>query len=131
MSFGIFFKRVIRNATKLKKSEKDVNCAIQKKKNCFVLACNNSKRTTAVSLSERIGYRKSDRSNKTSARFDSWGVGLQNFLRKIPYSWLLLNYESVDHGSCGTHEIFLHIFFGKEKQWDKCNIFFRVQRIII
>ena len=42
-------------------------------KQCFVLACNNSKRTTAVSLSEGIGFQIWPL-KKTSVQFESWLV---------------------------------------------------------
>ena len=37
---------------------------------------------------------KSDRSNKTSAQFESWVVGLQNFVRIFPY--ILGSYKTMD-----------------------------------
>ena len=73
---------------------------------------------------------KSNRSNNTSAQFESWVVGLRNFVRKFPYSWVLLNYGSADRGTSGTH-IYIYIyffFFVYEEQWDKYKVFSRVQR---
>ena len=39
-------------------------------------------------------------------------IGLQNVVRKFPYSWVLLNYGSADRGTSGTHiYIYIYIYF--------------------
>ena len=67
--------------------------------------------------------RVSNLTAQTSAQFESWVVGLQNFVRIFPYSWELQNYGSAGSGTCGTSRA--RIFFLKKEECVECEVWFR------
>ena len=64
---------------------------------------------------------KSDRSNKTSAQFESWVVGLQNFVGIFPY--ILGSYKTMDQQETERPEPVY--FFLKEEECVEGEVCFR------
>lgn len=63
---------------------------------------------TSCMDTENQSHLKSDRTNKNSVQFQSWGVGLQNLVGIFRYSyWLLCNWSAklADQNSTVTHYV--------------------------